>query len=208
MKSRPCRWSFPPSPSPPSVHNQALLTWVTQTETNIAGFAIHRGICDELDKAIQLNVFIAATNTSQQQTYVYLDEELVNDGIYYYWLESRDLDGSNNFYGPISITLEPGGQYTPPVELVTGIDAVYPNPFNPDATIAYSLKTQCEVEILVYNARGQLIRHLSRETKVPGIYSALWNGRDDNGAQCTSGIYNFVLRAGKERFNRKAVLLK
>jgi agmatine/peptidylarginine deiminase len=192
----------------PSVHNQALLTWVTQTETNVAGFAIYRGTSETLADAAQLNVFIEATNTSQQQTYVYLDEEVWESGTYYYWLESRDLDGSNNFYGPISITLEPGGQYTPPVELVTGIDAVYPNPFNPAATVAYTIKTQCEVEILVYNARGQLVRNIMHETKQPGNFRIQWNGLDNNGIQCSSGLYNIVLRAGKERFNRKAVLLK
>lgn len=192
----------------PSVHNQALLTWVTQTETNVAGFAIYRGTSETLADAAQLNVFIEATNTSQQQTYVYLDEEVWQSGTYYYWLESRDLDGSNNFYGPISITLEPGGQYTPPVELVTGIDAVYPNPFNPAATVAYTIKTQCEVEILVYNARGQLVRNIMHETKQPGNFRIQWNGLDNNGVQCSSGLYNIVLRAGKERFNRKAVLLK
>ncbi len=191
-----------------SVTNQAMLTWVTQTETNVAGFNIYRGTSNELAEAVQLNAFIEATNTSQQQTYIYVDEEIWQSGTYYYWLESRDLDGTNNFYGPVSITLQPNDQQTPPVALVTGIDGVFPNPFNPSTTIAYTVSETSDVEILIYNVKGQLVRELLRMSKQPGNHRELWDGLDKNGSPCASGLYNVVLRAGNKTFNRKAVLLK
>ncbi len=191
-----------------SATNQAMLTWVTQTETGVAGFYIHRGSTAELADAEQLNTFIEATNTSQQQSYVYVDEEIWQSGTYYYWLESRDMDGSNRFYGPISITIDLIGQQTPPLELVTGIDGIYPNPFNPVTTIAYTLKNQCQAQILIYNIKGQLVRKLLNETKSPGNYRLEWDSRDNNGTPCASGLYSVVLRAGNKSYHRKAVLLK
>ena len=86
-----------------------MLTWVTQSETGVAGFNIYRGDSDALADAEMLNVFIEATNTSQQQSYIYVDEDLWQSGTYHYWLESRDLDGANQFldrshtlYSPIA----------------------------------------------------------------------------------------------------------
>ena len=191
-----------------SVTNQALLTWVTQSETNVAGFNIYRGNSDVLAEAEILNTFIEATNTSQQQSYIYMDEEIWQSGTYYYWLESRDLDGANNFYGPVAFNLQPNEQQTPPVTLVTGIDGVFPNPFNPSTTIAYTLSQAGDVEIMIYNIRGQLVRNLLHQIKQPGIYRELWDGNDNKGVSCSSGMYNVVLCSGKDKFNHKAVLLK
>ena len=191
-----------------SVTNQAMLTWVTQSETGVAGFNIYRGNSNVLADAEMLNVFIEATNTSQQQSYIYVDEEIWESGTYYYWLESRDLDGANSFYGPVTFNLHPNDQQTPPVNLVTGIDGVYPNPFNPTATVSYTVSETAEVQIQIFNTKGQLVRDLMHQTRQPGTYRALWDGKDDNGRSCTSGLYNVVLRAGKDSFNRKAALLK
>lgn len=188
--------------------NHVMLTWVTQSETNVAGFALYRGTNNELGEAMDLGVFIEATNTSQMQTYVYHDTEVWESGTYYYWLENRDLDGTNQIHGPVYIVLEQSGQSVPPIPLVTGINNVYPNPFNPSATINYSLEIQEQVELLIYNTRGQVIRRLLQEAKQPGHYQIVWNGVDESGTACSSGIYNVVLRVGNRIFQRKAVLLK
>ena len=92
--------------------------------------------------------------------------------------------------------------------LVTGIDGVFQNPFNPSTTIAYTVRETSEVEILIYNVKGQLVRQLLSQTKQPGNHRELWDGNDNYGTSCASGLYNVVLRAGNKTFNRKAVLLK
>lgn len=191
-----------------SSSNLPLLTWMTQFETNVSGFGIYRGNSNELGEALDLGVFIEATNTSQTQTYIYQDTDIWEHGSYYYWLESRDLDGSNQIFGPVSIVIEHGGNVTPPVPIVTGINSIYPNPFNPSTIIAYGLEKESEVEILIYNTRGQLVNRLLCEAKEKGNHQLAWNGRDKSGRQCGSGVYNVLMRVGTEIFTRKAVLLK
>lgn len=191
-----------------SVNNYVNLTWVTQTETGVLGFYILRNTQDDLANALTLNDLIAATNTSQQQTYVYTDNELYEDGTYYYWLENLDLDGTVAFHGPISINYTTIGGNTPEIPLVTELKAIYPNPFNPRAFIPFSLKESAKVNIDTYNTRGQLVRRIPIGDKAAGQYQTEWDGRDDQGRTCSTGVYHIRMTAGSQSFFRKAVLMK
>jgi len=52
------------------------------------------------------------------------------------------------------------------------------------------------------------VRTLVDEEQVAGSRAAIWNGRDDAGHAVASGVYFYVLDAGKQRLTRKLVLLK
>ncbi len=191
-----------------SVTNHALLTWITQTETNMAGFRLYRGTSNDLAEAQLLSTFIPATNTTQPQTYVYHDTEPWIGGTYHYWLESGDLDGSSQYFGPISVLLDFSYNFTPNIPLVTELGTIYPNPFNPSTTISYSLDSYGMVEIAVYNIKGQLVRKLLQESKTPGNYRVFWDGTDAERKSCSSGQYQIVMRVGNDVYTRKAILLK
>lgn len=85
---------------------------------------------------------------------------------------------------------------------------MYPNPFNPSATISYGLNKAATVDFLIYNTRGQLVTSFSEGQKAAGNWSVTWNGLDNNGQSCSSGVYYIQMQAGKESFMRKAVLMK
>ncbi|HNU54177.1 MAG TPA: hypothetical protein PKK86_04020, partial [Candidatus Syntrophosphaera sp.] len=116
-----------------SATNFVNLTWVTQSETGVSGFYVLRNTMDDLATAVTLNELIPATNTSQLQTYMYQDNELYEDGTYWYWLQNLDIDGTVDFHGPISVVWTNDGSDIPNIQLVTELRAVYPNPFNPRA---------------------------------------------------------------------------
>lgn len=84
----------------------------------------------------------------------------------------------------------------------------YPNPFNPETLISYSLKDATPVRLEIYNSKGQRIRVLVDETQASGWYRALWNGRDDHGKPVSSGIYMYRMSAGSYSASRKMVLLQ
>ncbi|MCB5224705.1 MAG: carboxypeptidase regulatory-like domain-containing protein [Candidatus Cloacimonadaceae bacterium] len=84
----------------------------------------------------------------------------------------------------------------------------YPNPFNPETVISYSLKDATPVRLEIYNSKGQRIRVLVDETQASGWYRALWNGRDDHGKPASSGIYMYRMNAGSYSASRKMVLLQ
>jgi hypothetical protein len=191
-----------------SAQNYINITWVTQTETSVSGFQLYRAQSPDMATAITISPFIPATNTSQMQSYQYTDKELGGTGYYYYWLENTDLDGSTMVNGPIRVYFDADVFNDPSIPVITGIAGIYPNPFNPDTTIKVGISSAADAKLNIYNTRGQLVRVLLQRPLARGYYTMLWDGRDDSGRCCCSGIYFAVLKAGQDSFNRKLVLVK
>ncbi|MBN1164591.1 MAG: hypothetical protein JXB45_08435 [Candidatus Krumholzibacteriota bacterium] len=84
----------------------------------------------------------------------------------------------------------------------------FPNPFNPSTTIEYSLAKQNRVRIGIFDAGGRKIRSLVDGVKPPGLYREVWNGKNDRGANVSSGIFFCRLQAGEFMPVKKIVLLR
>jgi hypothetical protein len=84
----------------------------------------------------------------------------------------------------------------------------YPNPFNPGTTIAFSIAEESDVELLIYDVRGALVRTLVRERREPNDFRVVWNGKNNAGISVASGVYFYRLTAGDFRTTKKMVLLK
>jgi hypothetical protein len=192
-----------------SAQNFINLTWVTQSETGMSGYYIYRGIANEVNSAEMVSPLIPATNTTQQQSYIYTDSDIDNDGTYYYWLQSIEMDGAGDFHGPISVYYNTsGGDPTPEIPVVTELKDIYPNPFNPLAFIPFSVATTTNVSIVIYNSRGQMVKNIDLGSRTPGNYRIEWNGTDYNGNALSNGVYCIKMLAGKDSFQQKAVLMK
>ena len=189
-------------------NNLVTLQWITQTETNVLGYYIYRGKSEEASEAVLVSDMIAATNTSTLQSYIFVDSELQEQGTYYYWLQNLDMDGSNAFHGPVRVDYSFTDPGTPNQPLVTALNRVYPNPFNPTTFINYSLSENSPVQFKIYNNRGQLVRTLTNVPTTAGNHRVDWNGTDENGSACSTGLYLIRMEAGKESFTRKVVLVK
>ena len=96
----------------------------------------------------------------------------------------------------------------PDIISFSGIRSIYPNPFNPLTIIDYEISMPADVKIEVYNNRGQLVRNFILGYKEQGSYKLTWEGEDNNGCLCSTGIYYIRMQAGKEIYIKKAVLLK
>ena len=84
----------------------------------------------------------------------------------------------------------------------------YPNPFNPETTISYTLPSSGMVSLEIYNSRGQLVRSLLSEEQTAGEHSLIWNGRDDSGHSVASGLYLCRIACNGKQETRKMLLLK
>jgi uncharacterized membrane-anchored protein len=84
----------------------------------------------------------------------------------------------------------------------------YPNPFNPETQINYSLATSGKVRISIYNISGQLIRSFDMGYQSPGSYSVRWDGRNESGDITASGVYLYRIEAGSYNVTNRMVLLK
>ncbi|MGI6198171.1 MAG: C25 family cysteine peptidase, partial [Candidatus Cloacimonadaceae bacterium] len=190
-----------------TAENYVQITWTSQTESNLLGYNVYRNHASELSSAIKVSDLIEGTNTAIAQTYIYVDEELEDDGTYYYWLQDVDMDGTSNYHGPVSVIFSTEiGASTPPIPLVTELGNAYPNPFNPDTNIRYQLKAPDRVKIAVYNTRGQLVRSFERFHDAPGYYKVTWDGRDSAGRALGSGIYLYKMSCGSYNAVKKLVL--
>jgi len=80
----------------------------------------------------------------------------------------------------------------------------FPNPFNPSTEITFELPQSSKVDIKVYNSLGKEVSRLVDNTEYPeGIYSIKFSGAD-----LSSGIYYYILKAGTFTDQKKMVLVK
>jgi predicted esterase len=74
----------------------------------------------------------------------------------------------------------------------------YPNPFNPETRIEYTVPVPGIVELTIFNSLGQKIRTLISSHHSAGRYEVSWDGQDDSGHSVLSGMY--LCRLSVERF--------
>jgi hypothetical protein len=72
----------------------------------------------------------------------------------------------------------------------------FPNPFNTQTTISYSVPEPSRVTISVYNTFGQKVRTLVDSYQEAGAKSIVWNGTDDYGRPVATGLYFCRMEAG------------
>lgn len=119
----------------------------------------------------------------------------------------RPLDFSENTSRYYIVSFEDVNGNTPEVTQVS-LNQNYPNPFNPTTTISYALVKEGDVELTVYNTKGQKVKTLVNGSTAAGEHSVEWNGTDDTNAKVSSGLYFYRLKTTDKTINRKMVLLK
>ncbi len=121
----------------------------------------------------------------------------INDGFPYLYNNYQYFDITDNDDNTV-----------PELPEVSGLNGNYPNPFNPETTISYSLAETGRVNIVVYNIKGQKVTTLVNEQQEKGNHSIKWSGRDSNSKNVSSGVYFVRMKAGKDVSTHKMLLLK
>lgn len=103
----------------------------------------------------------------------------------------------------ISSTVDTDDPVSPVVSLSN-----YPNPFSGSTTIRCELKEPTRLSLEVFNLRGQRVRSLQRDEYARGLLQQSWDGRDDGGNQCGSGIYYLRLKTDSFETGLKMLLIK
>ncbi len=85
----------------------------------------------------------------------------------------------------------------------------YPNPFNPSTIIEFSIQNDSQIELSIYNIKGQKIKSLVNAEYINGSHSITWNGDNDFGKPVSSGVYYYKLIVNrKTEAVKKCLLLK
>ena len=84
----------------------------------------------------------------------------------------------------------------------------YPNPFNSGTVIPFSLSSETEVHLQVFDVLGRPVVNLVVGRLQTGRYRVNWEGRDAGGQPVPSGIYFYRLRSGTRAESRKMTLVR
>lgn len=181
------------------------LQWVTESETNNLGFNVFRSNDGLIATATKVNFgIINGTNTSSTHTYSFVDSEVDPETTYYYWLEMVAFDGTSSFSGSVIVNTH---NQAPVIPNATVLGNAYPNPFNArtSTNIAMDVKAGETATLTIYNVLGQKVITYVRQA---GSYTITWNGRDENGDACSSGIYFYKLSSPSINSTKKMVIVK
>jgi len=184
-----------------ALNNSIKLEWETKTEVNNNHFDIERR--DASPYWYKIDEVRGAGNSNSPKEYFYIDTKVPSNGTYYYRLKQVDNDGQEKYSKEIEVNVN----FIPSVY---SLENNFPNPFNPNTVIRYSIPVESNVLLNVYNSLGQVVvNELTTGIKQAGTYDINFNAYS-----LKSGIYYYTLHAnstdGKHNFTstKKMVYLK
>jgi hypothetical protein len=83
------------------------------------------------------------------------------------------------------------------------LSPVYPNPFNPSATVRFDVPEVSRVELQVYDVTGALVETLLNDRMTPGQHQYTWNPQG-----LATGTYFLRLNTANQTFTQKVTYVK
>jgi len=168
--------------------NATIEIWKSTTGTDITDFSF---ICNEnIGNTPQLRSVNLASFTNQN---IYIAFKRTAGSMFY--LDNVRVGSPTSDADQVVITK---------TELATN----YPNPFNPQTTISFSLVSESDVTVEIYNAKGQKVKTLASGVYKMGRHNLIWNGDDHYGNSVGSGIYFYKMQTTEYSSIKKMLLLK
>nr|MDK2850867.1 hypothetical protein [Candidatus Cloacimonadota bacterium] len=168
--------------------NQVSLAWqMPIMDRGLSGFRIYRNNAAMTD--------ILDPSARHYQEYVSVIDTLSYHVVALYG--SVESAASNSVLVIID-TVSNEDEMAAPLPLKIGVS---PNPFRELAVISYELAKSSELEIKIYNIRGQLVKTLFQGTQHKGEQYLAWEGGDDDARRLPAGVYLLQMRV--DGVNRK-----
>ncbi|UCE66246.1 MAG: T9SS type A sorting domain-containing protein, partial [Candidatus Zixiibacteriota bacterium] len=202
--------AIPDSLSGELVGDSIILNWRYNTEADFGSYLLHRDTLSGFEPSI-FNLI------AEPESSYYEDSDILPGQNYYYRIASLDNQGNVSDYSEelAVITTGIGGGWGAETPTITAIQSSYPNPFNSQTTIVYSVANlgpiPAQININIYDIMGRLVRRLVDERKEVGVYRITWEGRNDEGSECPSGVYFAKITQWDLDFmarHRKLILLR
>ena len=173
------------------------LNWTTSSELNNSGFDIERSdFTGQTSNAWTKVGNVQGNGTSSTgSNYSYIDRNLAS-GNYNYRLKQIDFNGNFEYFN-LSNEVNVG------VPSNYSLSQNYPNPFNPTTNLEFGISELGFVSLKVFDVSGKEVMTLVNEQKTPGYYKINFNG-----ANLSSGIYFYTIKAGDFTSTKRMILLK
>ncbi|MCX6639416.1 MAG: T9SS type A sorting domain-containing protein [bacterium] len=191
-------------------YGKITVDWSTESEVDALGFRLYRDTSPDFENPVvvtsyETNPELACQGTSELGfDYTFTDRsELMPDCVYYYLLESVDVNGRTEQ----SSSTAQAAALALPTDYV--LEQNYPNPFNPTTHFNLKLPESSEVTVVIYDAMGREVRRVLDHQKMDAdVYSLSWDGANAAGFAMPSGIYFCRLQAASNNRIIKMLLLK
>jgi hypothetical protein len=159
----------------------------------------NRAYVATIDSGLSMIDISSPTNPLEIEHYNYYGyngESILVDDNYIYYV------GGNEFHILKHSTSSVQEESKPPSGSLL-LSANYPNPFNAQTTIHYSLPAASDVSLDIFDITGGKIETLVSEKQEAGEHSIVWNAEKK-----PSGVYFYRIKAGNFSRIEKCVLLK
>lgn len=83
----------------------------------------------------------------------------------------------------------------------------YPNPFENNVSISYTLDKPGKVNIELYSIYGERVRTLQSNEEPSGLHEIIWDGKNNSGTKLAGGSYIYIIRSGDKQCNGKLTLI-
>ncbi len=166
------------------------MTWTTDSEIENLGFIIERinatGKWESIASFNTCESLRGQGSTTKTTAYHLTDKNVQIGRKYTYRLSDVDYHSRKTTHAEISVVVK--------AEAVTLIDkftltSAFPNPFNPTTTIRYHLTDAANISLMIYDAKGQMVKIIKSGMTQTGSYSYTWNGTNASGQAVSAGVY-------------------
>ncbi len=134
-----------------------------------------------------------------------------------YWDESRQMefevdirnfengDEPHYVHGVLILEVSTGMSVSDPPEIPLSytLSSPYPNPFNANATLNYTISIKSHVQLRVFDVSGREIASLVNGAQAVGQHTVAWDG-----GSAPSGVYLFLLEVNGNSSITRGVLLR
>ena len=189
------------------------LNWITESEIDNLGFLLDRSL-DPLSGFTTIADYRFVPELQGQGSvtyrtdYLYTDTEVVPGTKYYYILS--DVTGNPEHGEPVTRHTDKMVNATPLwAESETGILKdfrllkVYPNPFNPVASISYATDVDGNVQMDIIDMNGNVVKSLIKGYHSAGSYELDWVPDE-----LSAGVYFCQTISAEHQVTRKIIYLK
>jgi hypothetical protein len=176
------------------------LTWDPNDEEDLDYYAVYRDTTEDFAPGVPIGYTISES---------YEDAGPPDAPEWWYKVTAWDFNGNESEPSEPAGVVGTGVPDALPTRFWLG--PAVPNPFNATTEIHYWVPGSAGgrgVELVIYDASGRMVRSLVDREIPPGTHTAMWDGRDDRGADVASGVYFYSMEAGDYSSRRKMVLLK
>ena len=158
--------------------NNICLEWNTASELNNYGFEILKSIDGNSFEKVG---FVLGHGTKSTPNNYSFTDKLVSSQTLFYQLNQIDFDGTQTKSEIIKIEISVSSDFS--------VLKNYPNPFNTNTKIQFTVPLKEPVQVSVLNISGEVVRILLNKLVEAGTHQVHWNGKNFWGSEVASGTY-------------------